>query len=592
MKITPTSLTINQLFGSTNEQYVVPAYQRRYSWHEKQVHELIDDIEALDGNDTHLLGSVVCLTGHHKAGLNELELVDGQQRITTLSIVLECLRERLEAEDAAEEASEVRQLLTARALGGTSGKKVALDSIDANEFSDLVQNAGSGEFKNKNLARAFEIVRERAAEVSLTDIRAFLYKLRNQALVIRLDVGHAKDAFKLFETINNRGLKLSPTDIIKNFLLGNAARFGASALDLARRNWTEVLGHLDGTNSDGFFRYYLMSVLQTRMAMSEVVAEFKKYFMKSVSEAEALPGHADYKDSDDFDDDDAGGDEEHADTAEQAVPDKRVSFQEFITHLNLCAKVYGELQLAKTGDARFDRHLRNLRMIKAIQTYGFLMHLRSGGCADKDFLEILRITESFILRRHVCRERTNETEALFARLCGADASSPVKVTKEAYRALCPPDEKVRQEFSQAHFAANLIDRARYCLERIELSKHGKHNELNVLGSDDVHVEHIMPQKIKTKSMKKEFGDWVSYLGPNAEAMHPRYVDRIGNMTLFAGPLNIGASNNPFARKKTAYKESAIQITKELTWKSNFRFKDIEKRSRALADAAVEIWPAP
>jgi uncharacterized protein with ParB-like and HNH nuclease domain len=68
MIITPTSLTVNQLFGSNNEQYVVPTYQRRYSWHARQVWELIDDIMLVEGSDTHLLGSIVCLTGHHTAG--------------------------------------------------------------------------------------------------------------------------------------------------------------------------------------------------------------------------------------------------------------------------------------------------------------------------------------------------------------------------------------------------------------------------------------------------------------------------------------------------------------------------------------------
>ena len=69
----------------------------------------------------------------------------------------------------------------------------------------------------------------------------------------------------------------------------------------------------------------------------------------------------------------------------------------------------------------------------------------------------------------------------------------------------------------------------------------------------MHVEHIIPQKIRTRKAKEEFGDWGSYLGSSSEALHPRYVSRIGNLTLFAGALNIGASNNPFARKKKAYK---------------------------------------
>src|SRR5688572_1468387 len=98
MLITPTSLSINQLLGSTNEQYIIPTYQRRYSWHERQVWELVDDILLLDGGDTHLLGSIVCLAGRHTAGINKLELVDGQQRLTTITILLECFRQRLETD--------------------------------------------------------------------------------------------------------------------------------------------------------------------------------------------------------------------------------------------------------------------------------------------------------------------------------------------------------------------------------------------------------------------------------------------------------------------------------------------------------------
>ncbi len=420
--------------------------------------------------------------------------------------------------------------------------------------------------------------------------------LRNQAVIIRLDVGNAKDAFKLFETINNRGLKLSPTDIVKNFLLGNAARIGSDSLELARKHWSKLLINLDGTSSDAFFRYFLMATLQRRVMTSEVIAEFKGLFMKQVKEAEALPEHGFYNDSEDEEDEDGAITDADAVLAEVAAAQsptlKKVEFSEFISRLTLCSEVYSALIFARTKDKRIDRHLRNLQMIKAVQTYGFLMHLRANGCSDKDFREILKLTENFVLRRHVCRERSNDTEALFARLCANPPKNPVESTKAAYRELCPTDDKFRTEFADAHFSANLIDRARYCLEKIEIAKHGEHEELQVLGSDDVHVEHIMPQKIKTKKAKDEYGDWVAYLGNHAESAHSKYVDRIGNLTLFAGPLNIGASNNPFGRKKTAYKESSIKLTQELVKLSNFKFSNIDARSKSLAEIAVSLWPRP
>jgi hypothetical protein len=421
--------------------------------------------------------------------------------------------------------------------------------------------------------------------------------LRNQAIVIRLDVSEAKDAFKLFETINNRGLRLSLTDIIKNFLLGNAARFSPDALDQARRNWATLLGNLDGTSTDAFFRYYLMAILGTRITAAEVVYSFKSLFMKKIKEASRLPERKLYEDEElsenDGEDGPARGemDEDPNDRlASNGV--HNVTFASFMSQLVLYSKVYGELVSANTADDRINRHLRNLQMIKAVQTYGFLMHLRVGKCPDKIFREILKLTEAFVLRRHVCRERANDTEALFARLCGIDPRHPIEETKKEYYDLCPDDNKFSEEFATTGFSANLIDRARYCLERIELQKHGEHDELSVQGAADVHVEHVMPQKIKTKKAKDEFGDWITYLGKNAEALHAKYVDRIGNLTLFAGPLNIGASNNPFARKKTAYKASAILLTKELAKKSRFKIPDIEARSEELADEATRIWPMP
>lgn len=600
MKITPNALTINQLFSSANEQFVIPAYQRRYSWRERQISELIDDIELTEAGDTHLLGSIVCLTGQHTAGLNQLELVDGQQRLTTITILLECIRERLERDGEKDAVTDLTRLLAAKALGGPAARKVVLDSIDAEEFERLLKQKGAqdgAKYQNEHLEAAFGIVRDWLEERDLIEVGGFLYKLQNLALIIRLDVADAKDAFKLFETINNRGLKLSPTDIIKNFVLGNAARFGRAQLEDARLSWAKLVAKLDGTDSDAFFRYYLISVLKRRVTKSQVVPEFKWLFMNEVVEAAGLPDRHLYRDDEGYDDDDEGEDVVAQGSLEEDVElelEKKASidFKDFVESLVKCATAFGELVLIKTGDKRIDRHLRHLRMIKSAQTYGFLMHLRVAGVAPKVFVEVLKMTESFVLRRHVCKERANETEALFARLCSVDPLDPVADVKAAYREASPSDEKFRDDFAAINFTPNIIDRARYCLEQIEIRSLGKYEELQVLGSEAVHVEHIIPQKIKTKKAKDEFGDWVTYLGERAELQHPKYVSRIGNLTVFAGTLNIGASNNPFAKKKVAYKASSIQLTAKLAELPSFKFKHVEERSRELAQLAVQLWPLP
>lgn len=597
MKITPTSLTVSQLLGQTNECYVVPPYQRRYSWLERQVGELIDDISQIESNDTHLLGSIVCLTGAHVADLNELEVVDGQQRLTTISILLVCLSERLQGEGDLEKSTiaDIKRLLIARSMTGKVAAKIKLDSIDAKDYKALVD--GDGEVENKCLAAAFAFVRKWAADTPIEKLARFWYRLVNQAIVIRLDVSNAKDAFKLFETINNRGLRLSHTDIIKNFLLGNSARFGESHLAFARSNWAKVVINLDGTDSDTFFRYYLTAVTAKRVTAGKVVTQFKILFLSQVKEAENLPEQRLY-DSPDAPADEEGEGNDEGQSEEKLIPvthadsAKAVPFTKFVARLVNYSRVYGEIVRAASGDTQIDRHLTNLKMIKATQTYGFLMHLRSNECIDKEFRSVLKITESFILRRHICKERANETETLFAGMCSISPVNPVPKTEASYRELCPSDEKFKEDFASTSFPANLIERARYCLMQIELAEHGAHAEFAILGGEDVHVEHIIPQKIKSHAAKGEFGDWVKYLGAASEAKHSRYIARIGNMTLFAGALNIGASNNPFLRKKKAYKESGIKLTQALCKYPAFKFPQVEKRSKELASIAVDLWPIP
>jgi len=563
---------------------------------DKQLWELVDDISLIDGADTHLFGSIVCLTGHHVAGLNKLELVDGQQRLTTISILLQCIQDRLVKEGEASEAQDIGRLLTAKALGGNPVRKIALDSLDSSEFEQLANGGTVERPQNHHLCSAFTIFRKWVNEQQLPRLGTFLYRLKNQAIIIRLDVNEAKDAFKLFEIINNRGLRLSPTDIIKNFLLGNAARFSADALALARTKWAELIKSLDGVNFETFFRQFLCAHLRRRITVSFVIANFKKIFMQQVIEATQLPErhwYLDEEESGEGIDDEAEDSGDSIDEPEAEVDVTRMSFATFMDQLVASARIFGEIVRGSTGNARSDRHLRNLRMIAAMQTYGFLMHLRVGECNDSDFHRILQLTEAFLLRRHVCRERSNENETAFARLCGVDCTNPLPEVTETYRQYSPPDERFREDFATTSFSTGLVERARYCLEQFEMNRQGDQVELLVGGGDLVHVEHIIPQKIKTKKAKEQFGDWTSYLGPNSEVRHPKYVSRIGNLSLFSGTLNIGASNNPYERKKPAYLRSAIKITNTLPAEyPQFRFDEVERRSEEFAKLAVTLWPIP
>ena len=605
MQITPNTLTLSRLLGQESEQYVIPAYQRRYSWHEKQVVELLDDIKLLDAGDAHLLGTIVCLTEPHTAGINRLELVDGQQRLTTVFIVLHCLLERLRALGNERRAQDVSRLLTASPPTGQEQPKIVLDSLDAASMNRLLRNELDN--ANADLLRAFQVSRERVQEMGAEAAADFAYRLMNRAFIIRLDVSEAKDAFKLFETINNRGLRLSAADIVKNFLLGNAARFGPAHLIVARDKWARVITSLDGLHAESFLRHFLISRLKSRITKSYVIATFKRMFMRGVDEAQELPDRRWYLDDDDGDETEEAL-EEGAETIDETADEngdspidaltegasqERLSFFAFMDELVKAAEQYSMVVQGRTEDASINRRLRNLSLIKAMQTYGFLLRLRMGGCSNRDFERVLELTEGFLLRRHVCKMRSNETERAFARLCSVDCSNPVPEVQAVYRQFSPADERFRDAFAGMAFVPALMDRARYCLERIEENRGGAYGELQVSGPAEVHVEHIIPQRIKSKKAKAREGDWLTYLGGGAEAQHPRYVARIGNLTLFSGTLNIVASNNPYERKKEGYLKSALKITNSLPAEyPEFRFAEVEARSKRLADEAVVLWPIP
>jgi len=145
-----------------------------------------NQVDLLEDMDTHLLGSIVCLTRPHCAGVNELEVVDGQQRLTTISILFHCIKQRFERESQDGLAVKISQLLTAEAIDGKILPKINLDSIDANEFSRLLKGRQVSEFKNKNLVSAFSKLRVWVDGQTIENLNRFSYKLQNQTLIIRL----------------------------------------------------------------------------------------------------------------------------------------------------------------------------------------------------------------------------------------------------------------------------------------------------------------------------------------------------------------------------------------------------------------------
>lgn len=605
MNINPQPLPVYQLLGSPTEQYVIPAYQRRYSWQEKQLEEMVSDLERLDPSEQHFMGSIVCLVEPLAAGINKLEVVDGQQRLTTISILMHCMAEQFKSLGCHTEHANIQNLLHAKQVGAGAQAvpKIKLESLDAMEFLQHIRGPAVLKPKNPNLALAFATFRALVCKHDAESLGLMLYKLQHCSIVIRISVSNSKDAFKLFETINNRGLRLSSTDLIKNFLLGNASSFGPSELEFARLKWAELISNLDGINQENFFRHYLTATIKKRVTRAYVVAYFKALFEQQVHGAEKLVNtkilptiQNEYPETDE---DDGEGDAlENEEVSPKLKLNKKkltdapmVSFGEFVEDLVRQSFIYSEIVNASTKNLSIDRRLRNLRMIKSVQTYGFLLAMRSRRCPDKTFEKLLELTESFLLRRHICKRRANENESMFGTLCSANALDPIPEARKAFRELSPTDDEFSVALVKFEFKSGLIDRARYCLEKFEISLHGTFSEIEIADTDKVHVEHIIPQTIKNSSNKKDADIWIQYLGDKAEANHKHNFSKIGNLSLLAGTLNIIASNSAYDVKKVEYQQSAIKITAMLPAEyPEFRFEEVEKRSKYFAEMAPQLWP--
>lgn len=593
MKITPTTLTLKQFFSVGNEQFLIPAYQRRYAWGQRQQRELFDDLRLLASGDTHLLGTVLFLSDTHNPVINQLELVDGQQRVTTITILMTVLARRFEQEQNEKSAQKLAELLQCEDVSGQVMPKLQLGDLDHGDYVRIMNGGDISEAENDCLVGAYEYFTEWVGQLSVNELNAFFHKLMNSASIIRLDVGAAKDAYKLFETINNRGLRLKPTDIIKNFLLGHASSLPAGTLDKVKGDWRKLIVALDGLDSDDFFRQWLAGKLHRKVTKSKLVADFKAYYLRHVQEAESMTEFMSSTIKEDEDEEDPEdlailGEEDEA--TETLAKVKKVKLTVFATALRQSAELYSKLLWGTTTSAKVNRHIGNLWRIKAFPAFTWLLDMFGRKNLDeKAQVRLLKALEAFMMRRHICEKRTNELETIFANLTTIADTDYEKAVVEILREHTPDDEEFESSFASFPFVPAVIDRARYALEMFEYHAIGHKNEYYLADPDDLELEHIIPKAADKASTKKDLGDWPSYLGDGWKAKHAKMLHRIGNMTLLADELNVVASNNPFLAKREQYAKSNIRLTNDLSTLNQFKFKQVDDRSKEFAERAVQMW---
>jgi uncharacterized protein with ParB-like and HNH nuclease domain/predicted transport protein len=537
-----------------SKQFIIPIFQRTYSWEQSHCQQLWHDIVRVGRSpdlSSHFIGSAVYIPETNvDAAIPRWLVIDGQQRITSMTLLLIALKRRLEEEDVDEpvSAAQVDDLYLRNRYGkGESAYRLLLTRTDKETLMQLVDGKEPAEGGSRRIIENFRFFTAQLAAADLGEVWKGIKKL----MIVDVGLQQGLDNPQMiFESMNSAGKALTQADLIRNFVLMGLPH------DLQTRLYTdywrpmEVEFGAENYNSefDEFMRYYL--VIHTgnvRIRRGDVYDEFKAYSRKH--EVEPLLD----------------------------------SLMEF-------AGYYCRIALGTEKDVALASALHDIRELRADVCYPMLMELyqdfRHERVTHEEFLEVVRMVESYVFRRAVCDIPTNslrQTFATFMRQVKKDRYvESVKVVfllLPSYRRLPPDAEFIRQIQLRNLYKFN---RRSYWLRRFE--NHGRKERVQV---QDYTIEHIMPQN-EALNVK-----WRADLGEDWQRVHAQYLHTLGNLTLTG--YNSEYSDRPFAEKRDmegGFKQSPLKLNQGLGTCEVWDEAAIQNRAQRLAKTAAEIWVAP
>lgn len=556
--------SLKNLLGLEEEQFRVPHYQRPYSWTFEQVDDLWDDL-LQNAQTGHFLGSIV-LAAEDESRPN---VIDGQQRLTTLMILLAALRDACSSRGMTKEAQKLQTRLLADSFAdGDEQYKFKTGAVNWAVFRDFVLRPMdddkrrlpsdvdklSAHQRDRNRALINNQIRIQgllADQLGKLDeggqrqwLQKFIANLMENVEVVVIRVKELADAFLLFETLNDRGLQLSAADLLKSHLLGQFARTYASQeqVDEAASEWDLLLEDL-GADVDvsRFLRHYLLGYQQS-VKKDEVFDHFKSLIAK--------------KDP-----------------------------QWVLEELRVVARLYGQFEApSKVENEPTRQALADLRTLRAMTCYIALLPARRL-LSESDFVSFARLAEVLTFRyTSVVGLGTNDLERKYRDAAQVLIKSEGAALDEARAILVsamPDSETFTAAFGKMRMGTQYL--LRYTLGRIE--GHLEKSREKVLKPNmQVHIEHIMP-KVLTD-------DWRQALGADGVARHGELLNMYGNLTLLYYADNIPASNKSFAEKKEYYKHSDVSLTTDLIDLNVWDAGAIERRQQQLAQYADVVWAVP
>lgn len=537
-----------------SKQFIIPIFQRTYSWEREHCEQLWKDILRVGGNpdlNSHFIGSAVYIPEQDtSAAISRWLVIDGQQRITTMTLLLLSLMRRLKAEDLDDPVSAAQiedSYLRNRYGKGDLSYKMLLTKTDKDSLIALLEGKTPQEPVSSRILDNFAFFTEQMATADVKTVYQGIQKL--MIVDVRLQQG-LDNPQMIFESMNSTGKALTQADLIRNFVLMGLPH------DLQTRLYNDywrpmeiVFGAENYNNQfDEFMRYFL--VIHTgnyRIRKGDVYVEFKAYSRKH--EVEAL-----------------------------------------LSSLKDYAAYFCAVALGKEKDPQLFSAFHDIRELRADVCYPLLMELYSDFVLQRlsksEFIEIVLMVESYVFRRAVCDIPTNsmrQTFATFSRKLKKDryieSVMAAFLTLPSYRRF-PGDEEFKRQMQVRNLYS--FNRRSYWLRRFE-----NHDRKERVLVQDYTIEHIMPQNENLNAQ------WQADLGEDWKRIHSQYLHTLGNLTLTG--YNSEYSDRSFKEKRDmegGFHQSPLRLNEGMGTCEVWNEVAIKMRADHLAGKATKIWVAP
>ena len=532
-----------------DKRFVIPVYQRKYDWKTENCRQLYEDLKKIirDNRSSHFFGSIVSQVVPNGSKI-EYHIIDGQQRLTTVSLLLLAMKNLIHDKKVTAKESALDEQISQRFLispWAEEGDKIKLRPVKTDRDALSRLYGPEDDYDNaSNLTINYKFFCDRILqqEVSVDDLYSAISKLE----VISITLDSDDNAQMIFESLNSTGLALEEGDKIRNYIL-----MGLEPKEQSRlydSYWTKI-EKCTANDVSGFFRDYLSIKQQITPTINTVYKAFKTY-----------------------------------------AEDLQLPIETLLTDLLRYARLFEKLRSGKSGlsEQKLDDCLYRLNRLEIIVTRPFFMEVlrlnQDGKLNNKDVLQIFLITENYLFRRNICEVPTNALNKIFLNLnkeiLRYDNTSDNYVAKFIYALRAkkdsgrfPDDEEFTAALANKQVYQMRGKYKAYLFERFE--NYGTIETKDVfthLDNNIYTIEHIMPQHLTPV--------WTEALGPDYAKIHETWLHRLANLTLTG--YNPNLSNKSFTEKRDAdvggYKASGLKMNQKIATKDSWGLPELQETS--------------